>query len=274
LQQRHIPVTAKDLADARAQQLGQFTQQFGSDKVFNSFPKRYQDALVRRVAEVTALQNALSSVKVDDATVQAYYDQHKAEFSQTCVRHLLAAFPANPASGGAPAAPSPDVDAAAKAKATGWKGRLDKGEDFAAIAKAESGDPGSGAQGGDLGCQGPGTFVPEFSNAMDKLQPGQISDPVRSSFGWHVIQVQSRKQQTLAEAKPQVEQALRGQSQNVLPDFLQKAVDAAKVSVNPRYGHFTKGDAKTGAPPGVEPPKAPSTPATSTTAIKTPASAP
>jgi len=262
LVKRHITVSAKELADARQQQESQFEQQFGSAKVFTSFPKAYQDALVRRAAEVTALQNALSTTKIDDTTIKAYYDSHLTQFSQTCVRHVLAAFPADPATG-QPGTPPPDVDAQKKAQAEAWKARLDKGEDFATVAK-ESGDPGSASKGGDLGCQAPGTFVPEFSNAMDKLQPNQVSDPVRSSFGWHIIQVTSRKQQTLEEAKPQIQQTLQSQDQNVVQDFLQKALDAAKITVNPRYGHFTKGDPKTGTQPGVEPPTPPSTTSTST----------
>lgn len=268
LTKRHITVTAKELADARQQQQSQFEQQFGSATVFTAFPKVYQDALARRAAEVSALQNALSKTKIDDVTIKAYYDSHLTQFSQTCVRHILAAFPADPATG-QPGTPPPDVDAQKKAQAAEWKARLDKGEDFATVAK-ESGDPGSAAKGGDLGCQAPGTFVPEFSDAMDKLQPNQISDPVRSSFGYHIIQVLSRKQQTLDEAKAAIQQTLQSQDQNVVQDFLQKALDAAKVTVNPRYGHFSKGDPKTGTQPGVQPPTPPSTTSTSTAGGGTP----
>lgn len=262
LAKRHIEVTDAMLADAAKNQEQQFSQQFGGNKVWLAFPKTYRDTLARRAAEVQALQNGLSKTKVDDAAIKSYYQAHLKDFSQTCVSHILAAFPPGP--NGTPANPTPDQDAAAKAKAQSWKDRLGKGEDFAAIAKAESQDPGSGAKGGDLGCQGPGTFVKEFSDAMDKLPAGQISDPVRSQFGWHVIKVTSRKQQSLADATQQIRQTLEGNQQNAVQDFLQKAVKQAKITVNPKYGTFDKGDEAAGRQPSVVPPKGPTT--TSTTA--------
>jgi PPIC-type PPIASE domain len=261
LLKRHIEVKPSDITAAEKSQQDQFQSQFGNGKVWLAFPKTYRDTLARRAAEVQALQNGLSTTKVDDKAVAAYYNSHKAEFEQTCVSHILAAFPGL-GSGSAPPQPSPADDAAAKAKAQGWKDKLNAGADFAALAKAESQDPGSAPNGGDLGCQG--GFVKEFTDAMNALQPGQISDPVRSQFGWHIIKVTSRKQQTLAEATPQIQQTLQGQQQNVIQDFLTKALKTAKITVNPKYGHFEKGDPNTGQQPEIVPPKGPTT--TSTTA--------
>jgi peptidyl-prolyl cis-trans isomerase SurA len=75
-----------------------------------------------------------------------------------------------------------------------WQ-RINQGEDFAVLARAHSQDPGSASQGGDLGWITPGQMVPEFEEAMDKLAPGEISTPVESRFGWHLIQVLERRQQ-------------------------------------------------------------------------------
>lgn len=72
--------------------------------------------------------------------------------------------------------------------------RLLNGEDFATLAKANSDDKGSAARGGDLGWLNPGVTVPEFQEAMAKLKPGEISEPIRSRYGWHLIQVLSRRQ--------------------------------------------------------------------------------
>lgn len=69
---------------------------------------------------------------------------------------------------------------------------LDEG-DFAAIAKAVSEDPGSAVEGGDLGWAGPGTFVPEFEQTMEGLEINEISQPFKSPFGWHIIQVLERR---------------------------------------------------------------------------------
>lgn len=78
--------------------------------------------------------------------------------------------------------------------------RIENGEDFAELAKTHSDDPGSGALGGDLGWVNPGTMVPPFEAAMQALPEGRISEPVRSQFGWHIIEVLGRREQDRTEA--------------------------------------------------------------------------
>jgi len=73
--------------------------------------------------------------------------------------------------------------------------RIAQGEDFAVLARAHSQDPGSGSEGGDLGWVTPGQMVPEFEQAMDELAIGEVSQTVQSRFGWHLIQVQDRREQ-------------------------------------------------------------------------------
>jgi len=67
------------------------------------------------------------------------------------------------------------------------------GDDFAAVAKAVSEDPGSAIEGGDLGWQGPGTFVPEFQAVCDTLEIDEISEAFKSPFGWHIVQLLERR---------------------------------------------------------------------------------
>lgn len=71
--------------------------------------------------------------------------------------------------------------------------RLQAGEDFAKIAKEYSEDPGSRNNGGDLGFQPPGVFVPEFQVRLDQLKPGELSPPFRTQFGWHVAGLVERR---------------------------------------------------------------------------------
>lgn len=86
-------------------------------------------------------------------------------------------------------------DATVEQKLAGIRDRiLNKGEDFAAVASVVSQDPGSAADGGDLGWTGPGTFVPEFERTLAQLQPNEISEPFRTQFGWHIIQLLGRRQ--------------------------------------------------------------------------------
>ncbi|MCW9015254.1 MAG: peptidylprolyl isomerase [Gammaproteobacteria bacterium] len=79
------------------------------------------------------------------------------------------------------------------------KQRLDNGEDFAKLAEAFSQDPGSKNNGGDLGWASEGDFVPRFENVMNSLKPMQISEPFRSQFGWHIMQILERREQDETE---------------------------------------------------------------------------
>lgn len=76
---------------------------------------------------------------------------------------------------------------------------LEGGEDFAAIAAVTSQDPGSAADGGDLGWAGPGSFVPEFEKQLDALSENEISKPFKSQYGWHIVQVLGRRQHDSTE---------------------------------------------------------------------------
>jgi len=73
------------------------------------------------------------------------------------------------------------------------KQRIESGDDFAELARSNSEDPGSAAAGGDLGWVDPGTMVPEFEQEMNKLKVNQISEPFKSRFGWHIVQVLERR---------------------------------------------------------------------------------
>jgi peptidyl-prolyl cis-trans isomerase SurA len=84
----------------------------------------------------------------------------------------------------------------ARNRLLGLKERLDNKGDFAELARSRSED-GSAARGGDLGWLNPGDTVPEFERAMDALKPGEISAPVRSPFGWHLIEVLERRTQDM-----------------------------------------------------------------------------
>ncbi len=85
-------------------------------------------------------------------------------------------------------------DATVEQRLRGVRERIVKGEDFAGLAKTLSEDPGSATEGGDLGWTGPGAFVPEFEKALDSLAENEISQPFRTQFGWHIIQLLGRRQ--------------------------------------------------------------------------------
>ncbi|MGR9106542.1 MAG: peptidylprolyl isomerase [Gammaproteobacteria bacterium] len=83
-------------------------------------------------------------------------------------------------------------DADAREKLKTLKRRVEDGDDFAALARAHSDDKGSALKGGELGWVSPGALVPPFEDAMDHLSPGEVSEPVQTQFGWHLIKVLDR----------------------------------------------------------------------------------
>ncbi|MAP34317.1 MAG: peptidylprolyl isomerase [Halomonas sp.] len=98
----------------------------------------------------------------------------------------------------------------ARARAQEARQRLRQGEDFASVAREYSDDRGSAMNGGDLGWVRPGQTVPAFEEAMTSLSPNQLSEPVRSQFGYHVIEVLERRRQDVTEEsrREQVRQAI------------------------------------------------------------------
>ena len=82
-----------------------------------------------------------------------------------------------------------DDDETVRQKLSKLRERILKGEDFAGIASTASEDPGSAPDGGDLGWTGPGTFVPEFDKAIADLKEKEISEPFKTRYGWHIVQM-------------------------------------------------------------------------------------
>lgn len=114
-------------------------------------------------------EKALKDVEVTDEEIEKYYNQASQELN---ARHILVE----------------DEETAKEIKA-----KLDAGEDFAKLAKEFSTDPGSGAKGGDLGWFTVGTMVPEFNDAAYALEIDEISEPVQSEHGFHIIQVTEKR---------------------------------------------------------------------------------
>src|SRR4051794_8810816 len=130
---------------------------------------------------------------------------------------------------------------------------LKKGADFAELAKKKSKDPGA-SDGGDLGFFTKDQMVPEFSNVAFALEPGKISDPVKSQFGWHIIKVEekrNRKAPDFEQVKGQIETYVARKAQ---ADYVAKLREAAKVErMDKPEDTAAKADAK--ADPAKEPAK-------------------
>ncbi|MGV8711609.1 MAG: peptidylprolyl isomerase [Nitrosomonas sp.] len=121
----------------------------------------------------------------------------------------------------------------AKLKISQIKERLDQGEQFEELARLYSEDT-SAASGGDLGWLSPGDTVPVFEQTMNKLFPGQISEPVQSQFGWHLIQVIERRTQdvSLDRRRQAARQAIRTRKADVvIQEWLRQLRDQAYVEI-------------------------------------------
>ena len=125
-------------------------------------------------------------------------------------------------------------DSQAEALAGELKARIEAGEDFAALAREYSEDIGSAAEGGDLGWTMPGQMVPAFENTMESTREGELSDPVRSEFGWHILEVQERREKDMTKEmrRAQIQEFLHSRKyQEELDVWLRKIRDEAFVDI-------------------------------------------
>jgi peptidyl-prolyl cis-trans isomerase C len=109
--------------------------------------------------------------------------------------------------------------------------QLKGGADFATLAKEKSKDPGA-SEGGDLGYFTKDQMVPEFADVAFKLDKGQISDPVKTQFGWHIIQVEDKRIKpapTFEQVKPQLENYVAHRAQAELVDTLRKSATIERL---------------------------------------------
>ena len=122
----------------------------------------------------------------------------------------------------------------AKQKLQRIRNEIVSGRDFGMVAKASSDDTGSAADGGNLGWVSPGAMVPEFEEEMNKLKPGEISQPFQTRFGWHIVQVLSRRQHDDTEsylrmqARNQIQQR---KSEEETENWLRRIRDEAYVQI-------------------------------------------
>jgi peptidyl-prolyl cis-trans isomerase D len=159
----------------------------------------------KRVVSYVLLDRATlqPQVAVTDRDLEIYYQDHREEFRQeeeACASHVLVKVKAGDTGEGHP-------DEEAKRVAQGLLDQVKAGADFAELARKSSEDQGSAGNGGDLGCFPPGRMVPEFDDAVFALEPGQTSELVKSSFGYHVIRLASKRESTvlpLAQVKERI----------------------------------------------------------------------
>ena len=123
-------------------------------------------------------------------------------------------------------------DEAAQARLKDIRQRIQGGADFAALARQYSNDAATANNGGDLGWVNPGSLVPAFEREMDKLKPGEISEPFQTQFGWHIVQVLGRRQRDNTDElrHARAEEAIRQRKiEEATQDWLRRLRDEAYV---------------------------------------------
>ena len=166
-------------------------------------------------------------VTVTDRDLDAHYQEHREEFKQegeACAAHVLVKVKSSPQ------APEGHSEEEARKIAQGLLEQVKGGADFAALAKKASEDQGSAPNGGDLGCFPRGRMVPAFDEAVFAMQAGQVSELVHSNFGFHVIKLNSIREEQippLSQVKERVRQMVTAQKVQVLADQKAGALAAA-----------------------------------------------
>lgn len=145
-----------------------------------------------------------------DAMLEHLGQDVESEELQVDARHILISFGTQ--AEGIP--PTEEQKAAAQRRANEVLTALQNGEPFADLAKAVSDDPGSGAQGGELGWASPDTYVPEFQDAVLNAEIGEIVGPLETEFGYHIIQVHAR------EVRPLTPSELQNKRSQVFTEWL------------------------------------------------------
>jgi parvulin-like peptidyl-prolyl isomerase len=176
-------------------------------------------ALARRLLLFNQVRTALATAQLTDATLHTIYDQQRVSLTQINVK---------------------DIRVATQAEA----GKIEKQvtpANFAKLAQRFSTDTTTAANGGDLGTVAGATLDPTFANAALALRPGEISQPVQTQTGWHIIELVSATVVPFDQAKSQL---IDQQSQPIFNVWLSGALSTADITVNPKYGRLdlTTGD--------------------------------
>ena len=172
--------------------------------------------LGRRLLTINAVRTAVAEERIGADELRAQYNERVLEFTTVQANHIL-------------------VKTRAEAESVYRRVRNATQAEFAALAKEESTEPGADQSGGDLGTGPASQFVPEFANAVASLDPGEVSRPVQTQFGWHVIYLVDKDVTPFEEAKAGLVEPVADRE---FSGWLEDRADALGVEVNPRYGRF------------------------------------
>ena len=183
----------------------------------------------RKKLLMEGLMQSIGKDALTDAAMHKVYDDAIKQLGseqEVHARHILFRAPAGDEA----------ASKAAEEKVKAVIARLKKGEDFTKVAGELTEDPSGKANGGDLGYFGKEQMVPEFADVAFKLDKGQISEPVKTQFGWHVIKVEDKRSKAppkFEEVKPQIERYVVGKAQSELVTKLRAEAKIERLDKKP-----------------------------------------
>jgi parvulin-like peptidyl-prolyl isomerase len=185
---------ARPQVAARRAAQQQIEDERGARALYDADPMRFAGNSVMHLTRVTVPPPDILDVPLTRAEVERYHQEHMDRYSApetVRARHILVS----------PTAPGPEADEKARARAADLLRRIRAGEDFAALARQYSDDGPTREHGGELGSFARGAMLEEFERAAFSLREGEVSDLVRTSEGYHIIQCMAREK---AVAQPLV----------------------------------------------------------------------
>ena len=225
--QRGIEVTAEEIQE----QLEDIKAEFASQSAFEEALKeqgltlgQLEQLIADRGLEQRLREAVNEDLAPEDSEIEAYYEDNIEDFQETQAQHILVKKEslARDIADRLHDAPKAQVKSL-----------------FAQLAKQHSTDKSNKADAGKLGFFAPGQFVPEFEEGANALEVGEISDPVKSEFGFHIIWVTDREPMPIDEVRGQIVAQISGvDEETAWRNWVKQAYIDAEVEVNPRYGEF------------------------------------
>jgi parvulin-like peptidyl-prolyl isomerase len=238
LARRHVSVTSYELQAARTDVPGALQGSGQTAVNLSQFPAAYQQILVRRQAELEALEADLSGKTLSAEAVSEYYSAHSSQFYEACASR---------------------IEVGSQLEALAVEADLAKGTSFAAEATSKSTDTQTSGQGGQIGCgsglQFQSSFGADFANTVATVELGKPSAPLAVPTGYDIVEGSQRQPLPASAAEGQIRQQLTGGGQTAQETMLTRDVAGARVSVDARYGSWS-GTGVNGVS-GVIPPRPP-----------------
>jgi foldase protein PrsA len=216
----HLTVSVADVTKAAGGLLSQLGGSSKVDPVLRAKGLSHESlrGLARRIVLFTDVRTAVTAERVTTAELQQQYQRNMAQYETIHAEHILL---------------KTRAEAEKVSQQVTTPGSTEK--DFLALARKVSTDPSAAKNSGDLGALAASSLDQTFVQAATALKPGQLSKPVHTQFGWHIIRLVSIGVQPFDQVRSQIQQQL---SQAAFQSWLMEQLGQAHVAVNPRYGRW------------------------------------